>query len=678
MKRVFFILIALLSSAAVYAQVYDYTFENRDAFQTFPQLKPVSESLQIKSMPLFNVDSLLAENREMEGLDVPFRFGYGFDVDYTLADGKWTEEGDSRIWRSRFYSKGAYSINFEFSEMTLSPEAELYIFSSDGSMVYGPVTENQNIKTGKYLTGLVAGDDVVIQLIEPAASTEKSRLRISRVVHGYVNSYPGLNPEGVTLLNCHNSVCGYPTWKDQSDAVCLTYIGDSYWCSGSLLNNTGQNFKPYFLTAYHCLTSDVTSWAFRFQHKDPACSTSSIYYNGCHYRAGWEDTDFLLLELQQIVFNERLTFLGWDRSSSASSTGTGIHHPQGATMKISFDEDALISSGNFWQAGFDNGTAEHGSSGSPLFNTAQRVIGQLYGGPQVPTCPPITVSYGRFDKSWTGGGTSATRLSDWLAPSGSATTTDLIRFEISGPSLVPCSGTVTYSLPATTAASYTVTWDVGSLQLVSGQGTKTVTVQRPSSSTVASAIVKATLTYTGGSSVIQKPVDIGSPHITSLSGPSSAKVGSSNTFTAQPSFPTGQGEYQWTVTPGTATVTPHRQTCSIIFNASGGYLVGVRSTSTCIPPGSYTTTTVSVSSSYMVSSGTGKQVTVGLANGATAAANQTIAYSLHNPTTGALAASGRIAAQGGTLDFGNLPAGIYILSLDTDGGNPDIHKIVLK
>jgi hypothetical protein len=88
--------------------------------------------------------------------------------------------------------------------------------------------------------------------------------------------------------------------------------------------------------------------------------------------------------------------------------------------------------------------------------------------------------------------------------------------------------------------------------------------------------------------------------------------------------------------------------------------------------------TVSVSSSYVVSSGTNKQVTVTPANGAgTIATQQTIAWTLHNPTTGALAASGRIAAQGGTLDFGNLPSGIYVLSLDTEA-TPDTHKIVLK
>jgi hypothetical protein len=537
----------------------------------------------------------------------------------------------------------------------------------------------------------VAGDDVVIQLIEPAVSIEKSKLRISRVVHAYVNTYPDLNSEDVTLLNCHNGVCGYPAWNDQSDAVALLY-GETGICSGSLLNNTSQNLKPYFLTAYHCLgNDDVGSWMFRFQYKDPACSTASIYYNGSNLRAGWQDTDFLLVELMQDIFSDKIAFSGWDNSSSVSSTGTGIHHPEGSTMKISFDSQALTTNSTgmiwpgdvytppntLWKVGFDSGTTEDGSSGSPLFNTAKRVIGQLAGGPG--ECPPNAIKYyGRLDKSWTGGGTSATRLSNWLAPSISATTTDLIRFAISGPSLVPCSGTVTYSLP-TRAASYSVTWNVGALQIISGQGTRTITVQKSSSSTVSNTVITATVTYTGGSSVLTKAIDIGSPHITSLSGPSSVKVGSGATFTAQPVFVASEGEYQWTVTPSTATMTPYRQTCSIIFNASGGYQVGVRSTSSCTSPGSYTTTTVSVSSSYIVSSGMSKQVNIVLAydTGATVVPS-TIAWSLHNQTTGTLAASGRIAAQGGTLDFGRLPNDIYVLSLDTEAGNPDIHKIVLK
>jgi N-methylhydantoinase B/oxoprolinase/acetone carboxylase alpha subunit len=118
--------------------------------------------------------------------------------------------------------------------------------------------------------------------------------------------------------------------------------------------------------------------------------------------------------------------------------------------------------------------------------------------------------------------------------------------------------------------------------------------------------------------------------------------------------------------------------CDVIFNTSGTYQVGVRSTSSCTSPGSYTTMTVSVSGSYLVSSGTGKQITVTLPNGTTTSTSQTIAWSLYNQTTGALAANGRIAAQGGTLDFSNLQSGIYVLSLDTESAAPDTHKIILK
>jgi hypothetical protein len=118
-----------MSSVAVSAQVYDYYFENKDAFKTFPQLQTVEgKDITVKRMQPVDVEKLLEEDRELEGLDVPFRFGYAFDVDYTLEDGRWTANGNSRIWSMRFYSEGAYSLNFIFSEMELFPEAELYIF----------------------------------------------------------------------------------------------------------------------------------------------------------------------------------------------------------------------------------------------------------------------------------------------------------------------------------------------------------------------------------------------------------------------------------------------------------------------------------------------------------------------------------------------------------------------
>jgi hypothetical protein len=379
--------------------------------------------MAVKTMPSFNVDSLLAEDKELEGLELPFRFGYPFDVNYGLEDGKWIDDADRSIWSLRFHSKGAYSINFLFSEMTLSPEAELYVFSSDGSMVYGPVTAKQNITNGQYGTGLLKGDDVVIQLIEPASAKGQSQLAISRVVHGYRNTFS--SPENPTSLSCHNNVCDYPAWSDQSNAVANVIINGTAQCSGSLLNNTNQDDAPYFLTAFHCLDLDkphgtlspaekayLANTTFEFNYK--TCGTS-VYYSQAEFRAGWSDTDFLLVRLSSSISSGPIRLLGWDKSGNVSSTGTGIHHPQGDSMKISFDNNSVpICTNNYWEVGYSSGTTEGGSSGSPLFNTDKRVIGQLYGGES--GCPPVSKFYGRFDKSWTGGGTADTRLKDWLDP----------------------------------------------------------------------------------------------------------------------------------------------------------------------------------------------------------------------------------------------------------------------
>lgn len=64
---------------------------------------------------------------------------------------------------------------------------------------------------------------------------------------------------------------------------------------------------------------------------------------------------------------------------------------------------------------WDIGTTEPGSSGSPLFNQDNRVIGQLHGGDAA--CDNDESDwYGAFYASWTGGDKSSSRLLDWLDP----------------------------------------------------------------------------------------------------------------------------------------------------------------------------------------------------------------------------------------------------------------------
>ncbi|MDP3431564.1 MAG: hypothetical protein Q8T04_01165, partial [Bacteroidota bacterium] len=63
-------------------------FEKNKAFETHPKLKISQNYSPEKKMPVFDVSQLLEEDKAVEGLDFPFRFGKSFDVNLTLKDGK--------------------------------------------------------------------------------------------------------------------------------------------------------------------------------------------------------------------------------------------------------------------------------------------------------------------------------------------------------------------------------------------------------------------------------------------------------------------------------------------------------------------------------------------------------------------------------------------------------------
>ena len=397
-------------------------------------------------------------------------------------------------------------MNFVFDKLHLSPGAELYIFNSDSSMIYGPVTEEENIEKGTFLTDLISGDEVTIQLSEPANNKKESDLRISRVVHAYKNLF--ISDAGIAatsaVYNCYNSILLYPEWANESDAVALVIINNgTSLCTGSLLNNTAQDYKPYFLTAFHCIDTSpfdgsiseaeqsvAENWAFRFQYKTVDASTY-ITYNQAFFRAAWQSSDFALMELRQRITNNNITFLGWNKAETVNGQASCVHHPGGDFMKISFANNSptpntdsipwksdsngnpiIVSPANtHWTVNFTNGGAEEGSSGASLFDSNKRVIGQLHGGSGNGGCPPLIVHFGRFYNSWSGGGTQETQLSYWLDPlkTGAMTTNTVRNPSINATSSIICP------------------YDNGSFSLVGNVDNKPVTWSCSSNFTLVSA-----------------------------------------------------------------------------------------------------------------------------------------------------------------------------------------------
>lgn len=418
------------------------------------------DTVEQRSMPAVDVARLRAEDAQREARDLPPRFAQPMTVDLTPQNaGRWEAlDADSMVWRLRVQSHGALSLNFGFSEYRMPQGGRLLVYpagltGNDVDVDLGLVrafTAADNEAHGQLWTPVVPGSQAVIEVVVPRAKVGELKLRLGTVGHdyrGFGNLARGLDvqPEG-TSGSCNvDAVCPEGNnHREQIRSVAVISTGGSLFCTGSLVNNTSTDGKLLFLTANHCGISSsnaaslVTYWNFQnstcrvvgsTQNGQDGDGTLNQFLTGSFFRAGASASDFTLVELDDPAPSAFGLYLaGWDRRSIDFANAAGIHHPNVAEKRISHSYTATTTTsynnpsvpGNgshihvFWTPGI--GVTEPGSSGSPLYSPEKRVIGQLHGGPSSCTASDKSDYYGRLSVSWTGGGTSSTRLSNWLDP----------------------------------------------------------------------------------------------------------------------------------------------------------------------------------------------------------------------------------------------------------------------
>ena len=236
--------------------------------------------------------------------------------------------------------------------------------------------------------------------------------------------------------------------------------GLTYFCSGGMMNNVEQDCRRLVLTAMHCTIDedgnnatddDLLLWKFYWGYQRPSCGTGSATASrlrtGCVQRGESNDnggnsgSDFFLVEVEDEPSPDWDPYwLGWDATTTTHTGGVCIHHPMGDEKKIStFTGNAQNSSGwnglsthyrITWSGTVSGwGVTEGGSSGSPLFNGAGRVIGTLTGGSSY--CNSVQQGgqlnpdfYGRMNYHWTSNpGPATEELKTWLDPNNTGTLT---------------------------------------------------------------------------------------------------------------------------------------------------------------------------------------------------------------------------------------------------------------
>ncbi|MCX7877717.1 MAG: T9SS type A sorting domain-containing protein, partial [Ignavibacteria bacterium] len=253
------------------------------------------------------------------------------------------------------------------------------------------------------------------------------------VVHAYRDIFGYLNTEELACNININCPIGAP-WVNQKRSVTrITFMqgSGSYLCSGSLMNNTAQDRKLYYLTAEHCSPDNHNSMVFYFNYENATCWGSMGNLNqtlsGATLRASLYGTDFRLVEINgPLPASYHAYFNGWDRSGNVPLNSTAIHHPGGAVKKIAVDTHAAVNSNGFggrlpnafWRVIWDHGMTEGGSSGCPLYDQNKRVVGQNLGGTQSNCENPqgVLKYFGKLSVSWDYGGSPSNQLKNWLDP----------------------------------------------------------------------------------------------------------------------------------------------------------------------------------------------------------------------------------------------------------------------
>jgi lysyl endopeptidase len=198
-------------------------------------------SIDILTMPAFDVDKLIVEDEINKGLDLPYRFGYAFKVDYNMQNvGTWTTVESGRVWSLKIVSKGAYSINLAYSKFYLPENSQLYIYNEEKTVLQGPFTSENNTKDGTFSSDLVEGSSIILEYFEPYDVKEKPEISISKIVHAYLNLFPNSAKSYGSSGSCNIDInCPEGNaWQNESNAVAMILIGDTRWCSGCMVNNT--------------------------------------------------------------------------------------------------------------------------------------------------------------------------------------------------------------------------------------------------------------------------------------------------------------------------------------------------------------------------------------------------------------------------------------------------------
>ncbi len=402
----------------------------------------ITVSAQAQRLPLdqvavfftesIDIQSELALEQQLKDNDPNYipRFAASTNVEIDIqVDGTWEDfpNGNS-LWRYYINSTDDDVVSLNFHTNYDMPEGgEFRLYNPDKTSSYGPYTHRENNVDHKLWTPIVNGRYTVLEVYLPTSKKGDIVFQVEEIKLGMKQTGPIFEED----LDCMiDMACSQgDAWGDQSRSVAMYTLDGERWCTGTLLNNTSNDYAPYFITARHCglgfwSAERARSLVFYWNYENSTCrpvgddinkqigdgkikdatvgGATVVAFLQVGGGSKQKNSDSVLLKSTNRPdpkFN--LFYSGWDATRTYISEGTGISHPAGYEKRIHFAKrdqnigvfpvrDELVTTGGP-RVAYDvfvfknpisqaQGDTVGGSSGSALFNKDHRLVGTLFGG----------------------------------------------------------------------------------------------------------------------------------------------------------------------------------------------------------------------------------------------------------------------------------------------------------
>jgi len=346
-----------------------------------------------------------------------------------LANGIMRQSPSGRaVWTIAIESEKASGLQLRLTDLNLPERVKMYIYNLRGE-AYGPYSAENARENNEMWTHTVTGSVALLQIHFEAplsiADIQATHFVIQdlgflgeKFALAVLKKGPGTN-EGdhassvdehctgwtadcIEDASCYDSSDWAPIESAKYSIAHILYNSGGSWyiCSGGLIADTEPAvIEPYFLTANHCVSTQTVANTVRFywQFWTASCHGACYYpYSGavpqtlgCDVlRTSSTQSDFSLLLMDHNP-PAGSVFMGWDTEQVATDNNQVLYrlsHPQGAPLAYSKHRvDTSSPQCTGWPRGrwiYSKdilGATEGGSSGSPVFNEAGYIVGELTG-----------------------------------------------------------------------------------------------------------------------------------------------------------------------------------------------------------------------------------------------------------------------------------------------------------